>query len=245
MKTKSMLRRKAAFSYVYLLLAIFAIALPFLSQKDIFYLSYMEYVPYTYGRLFPEIFFSFQILFLWAAVVCYAFNFYKGAIYYPRFYRESLNSRWSEWKDFSDDSASRGAIATILVFLYFGYFVFSFPRENLVPVILKDYFWLWSLVWVGFNFLLNRASETASSFKYCSTMVDPLIINSDGNYGDINFTVGFYLPRGEDEHLFALRAVKAYLKWSDKEKSDREKNKMKEEAKIRDFSGQVVAFKEE
>jgi hypothetical protein len=245
MKTKSMLRRKAAFSYVYLLLAIFAVALPFLSQKDIFYLSYMEYVPYTYGRLFPEIFFSFQILFLWAAVVCYAFNFYKGAIYYPRFYRRNMRNRWSKWENFIDGSAGRGTVSTVLVFLYFSYFVFVFPKEELVPAILRDYFWLWAFVWIGFNFLLNRASQTASFFQYRSAIVDPLIINPEAKYGKINFTVGFYLPKGEDEHLFALRAVKAYLKWSEEEKADREKNKMKEEAKIRDFSGQVVAFKEE
>lgn len=245
MKTKSMLRRKAAFSYVYLLLAIFAIVLPFLSHEDIFYVSYMRYVYYGHGRSFEESFFHFPTIFLWAAAIAYFVNFYKGAIYYPLFYRESLSRRWSKWENFTDNSASRGAIATILVFLYFGYFVFSFSEENLVPVILKVYFWLFSLVWVGLNFLLNRASETASFFKYRSTIVDPLVINPDGNYGDINLTVGFYLPKGEEEHLFALRAVKAYLKWSEEEKANREKTKIKEEAKIRDFSGQVAAFKEE
>jgi hypothetical protein len=191
MKAERMLRRKVAFSYVYLLLAFASAILPFIMPT----------------------FYSSNLIFIWMATIFYAFNFYRGAIYYPKFYRENLRRRWTFWSPFMDSSISRGLVSTVLVMMYFAYFVFVLYETSPLPAIVQDNFGFWVLAWIIFNILLNQASQTTTCFSFRTAYTDHLSRDSKGRlYENLHASICFYLPKGEPEEKFSAQAVKAYLK---------------------------------
>ncbi len=243
MDTEKLLRRKALISCIYLLLAFASFLLPLLAKSEAFSIHYTDFVSGDRPRSgYYDTFFAFQTLIIWAAAGFFFGHFLRGAIYYPRFYEENLRRQWSE-KKITDYSRYRGLAGTALVGLYF--YIVTLTKEN-VPLQLKEYFWFYLSAWLLFNSILSHNSQTATWFKYKEVIIDPAIIDPKGEkYKDrINPIIGFYLIRRGWEERAAIEAVKAYLRDLSNQISVDAVKERNAKAKIRDFSSQVLAYKE-
>lgn len=215
-RTERVLRRKAIFSFGYLVIFIVLILLLFIPT------------PYT-GKLLLnrpiEQPYSGYRLFIWFMALLYFMHFLYGAIYYPRKYKKLVKPELNLnlGGEVSDNSSFRGYIAASLGIMFFSFSFYGFVPHALLIILI--------ILWLICHIILAKITSTDNLFELTSINVDgakklpweypPTVYKP----GEKTVNIHFYLPVLENEEVYTKKYIDDYLKAREKKWKDKLKPK--------------------